>query len=290
MPAVAAAISPSPPPVAEATASPTPLPEPSPSPTATERYPITTLEAVPPCAVRDVPTAKPYYSDWASTIVDSTYSVGADYAPPDLVGADEAGLSSYFQVRSIMIPDLQALADAAWAAGAPLAIDSAYRSYDTQVWTFWYWVSELGYETAIQSSARPGHSEHQLGLAIDFKASGGPDPWDYYNFATDSPTGQWLAANAWKYGFLMSYPLGKSAKTCYGFEPWHYRYVGVDEAAAIHASGLTTREWMWQHQPTPEPPGPRPWPSPVLAPYQADSAGDIPAGSPIPARAIPTWP
>ena len=265
MPAVAAAISPSPPPVAEATASPTPLPEPSPSPTATERYPITTLEAVPPCAVRDVPTAKPYYSDWASTIVDSTYSVGADYAPPDLVGADEAGLSSYFQVRSIMIPDLRALADAAWAAGAPLAIDSAYRSYDTQVWTFWYWVSELGYETAIQSSARPGHSEHQLGLAIDFKASGGPDPWDYYNFATDSPTGQWLAANAWKYGFLMSYPLGQSAKTCYGFEPWHYRYVGRDEAAAIHASGLTTREWMWQHQPNPEPQGPRPWPSPVLA-------------------------
>jgi D-alanyl-D-alanine carboxypeptidase len=58
-----------------------------------------------------------------------------------------------------------------------------------------------------------------------------------------------MAAHAWEYGFVMSYPAGKTKKTCYGYEPWHYRYVGRDEAAAIHASGLVLREWLWLKQP-----------------------------------------
>ena len=54
-----------------------------------------------------------------------------------------------------------------------------------------------------------------------------------------------MKANAWKYGWVMSYPKGKSAKTCYQYEPWHYRYVGRANAKSIHASGLTTRQWIW---------------------------------------------
>jgi zinc D-Ala-D-Ala carboxypeptidase len=201
-------------------------------------------------------------SDWRLTMVDTNFEVPSDYAPEDLVSTSAAGLSSWFQVRSVMIPDLARMAAAASAAGAPLGIASAYRSYDTQVWTFWYWADLLGYDYALHSSARPGHSEHQLGLAIDFESAGGPDPWTYYNFARDTAAGAWLAANAWRYGFIMSYPLGSLARTCYGFEPWHYRYVGVAEAAAIHSSGLYLREWLWQHQPNPEPVGPVAPPSP----------------------------
>jgi zinc D-Ala-D-Ala carboxypeptidase len=141
------------------------------------------------------------------------------------------------------------MARAAAAAGSPLAVYSAFRSYRTQVAVFGKWVRVLGAKNALLGTARPGHSEHQLGLAIDFKAKGGPLPWTYYDWSKGTTAGRWLAAHAWQYGFVMSYPVGKTKKTCYGFEPWHYRYVGRDEAAQIHSSGLTVREWLWQRQP-----------------------------------------
>jgi D-alanyl-D-alanine carboxypeptidase len=86
--------------------------------------------------------------------------------------------------------------------------------------------------------------------------------------------------NAWRYGFMLSYPRGQTAKTCYKYEPWHYRYVGVAEAAAIHASGLTTREWMWRHQPNPE--GLSPMATPTIIPAPS------PTGSPSPVKSEPS--
>jgi D-alanyl-D-alanine carboxypeptidase len=251
---------------------------------------VSNLEPLPQCALGDVPTPLTGQADWPRTLVDTNLMVPSTYVPDDLVGSDAAGFSRFFQVRDLMVPDLRRMGDAAAAAGAPLGITSAYRSYDTQVWTFWYWVGMLGHDTALLSSARPGHSEHQLGLAIDFKESGGPDPWAYHNFAQDTAAGAWLAANAWKYGFIMSYPYGSTAKSCYGFEPWHYRYVGVDEAAAIHASGLTTREWMWHHQPNPEPLSPMPT---LLLPTVAPGTPGPSAGPDAGASATPPtgdWP
>ena len=219
---------------------------------------VTNPEPLPPCALGEVATPLSGQSAWALTLVDTTYTVGSCYVPDDLVSAGAAGLSNYQYVRSVMIGDLRNMVGAASAAGAPLGIASSYRSYDTQVWTFWYWVNMLGYDYALKRSARAGHSEHQLGLAIDFESAGGPDPWTYYDFARQTAAGAWLKANAWQYGFIMSYPLGSVDKTCYGYEPWHYRYVGVAEAAAVRASGLTLREWLWMHQPYPEPDSPGP--------------------------------
>ena len=121
--------------------------------------------------------------------------------------------------------DLRAMASAARKAGARLAIQSAYRSYTTQKSTFAYWVRVSGYSAAIRSSARAGHSEHQLGTTIDFRSYGGSAPW-YYSDWGKSKAGAWLRANAWKYGFVMSYPKGKTSVTCYAYEPWHFRYVG----------------------------------------------------------------
>jgi D-alanyl-D-alanine carboxypeptidase len=230
------------------------------TPTPDGQPPITNLEPPPPCALGEVPTPLSRQTDWHLTLVDPDLMVPSTYVPYDLVGSDAAGFSPFFQVRAVMVPDLRRMGDAAAAAGASLGIASAYRSYDTQVWTFSYWVNELGYDYAILSSARAGHSEHQLGLAIDFQSYGGPEPWTYHNFATDTAAGAWLAANAWKYGFIMSYPYGSTPKSCYGFEPWHYRYFGVEDAALIHASGLTTREWMWRYQPNPERLSPMPTP------------------------------
>ena len=62
-----------------------------------------------------------------------------------------------------------------------------------------------------------------------------------------------MKANAWKYGWVMSYPKGSKATSCYDYEPWHYRYVGRKEASAIHASGLTLREWLWTDGGAPAP-------------------------------------
>ena len=156
-----------------------------------------------------------------------------------------AGIAGGSLVRALMIPDLEALATAARAAGAPIAVQSGYRSYAYQVSTFQSWVDRLGYEGALEGSARAGHSEHQLGVAIDVKAEVGGAPWDARDWAT-TPAGAWMKANAWKFGFVMSYPKNASpAKTCYRYEAWHYRYVGREQAAAIHASGLSLREYLW---------------------------------------------
>jgi D-alanyl-D-alanine carboxypeptidase len=206
---------------------------------------------LPNCTYSDVPTRLGGRDDWAYTLVDTTYSLPDSYEPPDLVNVDEAGFSTGFDVRELMIPDLRAMASAAADAGAPLAIASGYRSYWTQASTFLYWVYDKGYDQALLESARPGHSEHQLGLAIDFMDLGGVAPWDFNDFALDSNAGAWLAGHAAHYGFVMSYPAGRQSDTCYTYEPWHYRYVGRPAASGIKASGLTLREWLWQRQPMP---------------------------------------
>jgi D-alanyl-D-alanine carboxypeptidase len=229
---------------------PTSSPRPSPSarltasPTAT---PPASGASLPACAYQDVTTTLHAYADWARTLVDTIYRLPATYAPSDLVSTSKAGLTGGYSVRSLVLDDLTAMAEDAMAAGARLGIASAYRSYEAQVSTFDYWVNLAGREAALLASARPGHSEHQLGTTIDFKSYGGSAPWDTPDWST-TPSGAWLAANAWEYGWVMSYPPDSSpALTCYKSEPWHYRYVGRETAAAIHDSGQAPRQWFWEH-------------------------------------------
>jgi len=135
-----------------------------------------TVPKLPACRYIDAATPLAGYDDWALTLLDTSFAVPSSYVPPDLVSTKSAGLNKGYLVRAVMVPDLKAMVKAAAAAGAPLAVVSAYRSYRTQSSTFWKWVRVLGAKVAPLSSARPGHSEHQLGLAIDFKARGGPIP------------------------------------------------------------------------------------------------------------------
>ncbi len=201
-------------------------------------------ETLPACRYGDLETAFTSADDWQRTLVDTTYMVGSSYVPPDLVPVTDAGISGNGRIRSIVIPDLRAMAEAAQTAGAPIAVQSAYRSYATQVYTFNYWTQEYGSDAALLGSARPGHSEHQLGVAMDFRSAGASAEW-VSDWAT-TPAGAWMATNAWRYGFVMSYPKDASpGTTCYRYEPWHYRYVGRDEAAAIHVAGITLREYLW---------------------------------------------
>lgn len=199
----------------------------------------------PACGFEDRPAALVDYDDWPYTLLDTLYKLPQGYAPDDLVSLPSArGGEDHMIVRDLVVDDPEAMLRAAETAGVKLAVASAYRSYSYQAQTFDYWVAQDGLEAALKTSARPGHSEHQLGTSLDFRSAGGPYAWEVTDWL-ETPEGAWMADNAWRFGFVMSYPAGQEAVTCYSYEPWHYRYVGRDAAAAVQASGLTLREWLW---------------------------------------------
>jgi D-alanyl-D-alanine carboxypeptidase len=207
--------------------------------------PTPSMPELPACRFADEPAALAAYDEWQHTIVDTTSRLPIGYVPPDLVAVARAGLSGGGTIRRIAIADLKALAIAGRKAGVGLAVESGYRSEGRQQQTFAGWVRSSGEAEARRFSARAGHSEHQLGTAIDFKAAGGGSPWTYA--FVRSRHGQWLAANAWRFGWIQSYPPGAETRTCYSAEAWHYRFVGRDVAAEVHASGMTLRAWLWLH-------------------------------------------
>ena len=100
----------------------------------------------------------------------------------------------------------------------------------------WFRSTTYGQELTDTFSARPGHSEHQTGLAFDVGAIDD----DFANW----PSGIWLKENAHKYGFIIRYPKGKQHITGYKYEPWHIRYLGVDLATKVYNSGLTLEEYL----------------------------------------------
>lgn len=242
---------------------------------------------VPECRLDDIMTVPRDYESWSTTLVDWLLKVSRRYEPPDLVPVSDAGIAGPGVIRAVAIDDLRALARAAARNGTPIAVNSPYRSYADQVASFNGWVNVDGYDDAITYSQRPGHSEHQLGLTIDFMTLGGGSALQG-DWATD-PSGAWMAENAWKYGWLMSYPLGEggalfSDATCFHYEPWHYRYLGRAMARKVHNSGLTIREYLWRHYtmvdpvtgealetPTPTP-SPSPTPTPELSPTPVATA------------------
>lgn len=237
------------------------------------------MGTLPACRYDDITTAPRGYGDWSTTLVDTILRVPSTYVPPDLVSTAEAGLKGGGQVRQVALEDLTQMTAAAAANGTPIAVQSAYRSYSQQKTTFNYWVSLDGYKGALKVSARPGHSEHQLGLAIDFRSDAGGPPWSGTDWAL-SPAGAWMKANAWTYGWVLSYPKNDYAKVCYSYEPWHYRYVGRDLAKLIHDSKLTTREYLWANFTTA-----------VVPPPASGGGSGAPGGSAIPsARAAPSTP
>jgi D-alanyl-D-alanine carboxypeptidase len=236
---------------------------------------------LPACRYDGILTSPRRYVDWQVTLVDTILRVPSTYAPPDLVPVGQAGIKGVGLVRAVAVDDLRAMAEAARKAGSPIAVASAYRSYAMQQATFKYWVSVLGYSKALRMSARPGHSEHQLGVAIDFRSEPGGAPWNGGDWAA-TPAGKWMKANAWRFGWILSYPKGAFAKVCYDYEPWHWRYFGRDLAARIHASGLTIREYLWANFTTAvvgPPASPRPSGSPAES-RSPSSSPDLASSSP----------
>jgi zinc D-Ala-D-Ala carboxypeptidase len=234
---------------ASAFKAPTPLARSSPTPSVSPAVAPSpssgvTVATPPECTKGNTLAEDPRPSDWGRTLLDTEFRLRASYVPPELVAVTQAGFAQAggLLIRSIVIDDLRALRRAAKKAGNPVDILAAYRSFAQQQDLFERRRENLGLREAERKTARAGHSEHQLGTALDFKTEGAGDVsanWE------SSPAGSWMIENAWRYGFIQSYPRGESALTCYDNEPWHYRYFGVDQAAAIHASGLTVRQYLW---------------------------------------------
>lgn len=155
------------------------------------------------------------------------------YAPTDLVSVGGGQ-----QMRQEAAIALSKLITAAKAEGLTISPLSGYRSYSTQVSVYNAEVKNYGQAVADSESARPGTSEHQTGLAIDV-GGGGCGIEDCFGSTSE---GKWLAANAYKYGFIIRYTTEKQAVTGYRAEPWHIRYIGTDLSQEMKKQGVTTLE------------------------------------------------
>jgi D-alanyl-D-alanine carboxypeptidase len=162
-----------------------------------------------------------------------------DYAPNDLV-KPAVSTSGAQSMRAEAANAAVTMFAAAKKEGIMLRVDSAYRSYTKQVAVYNNEVKTNGQKVADTQSARPGYSEHQTGLVADFGAASGK--CSIADCFANMSEGKWMAANAFKYGFIMRYPPTKQSITGYRYEPWHFRYVGTELSQDMHAQNIETLE------------------------------------------------
>lgn len=181
-------------------------------------------------------------SIWA--IVSKTHEISVDYVPDSLkipdVNTRTDKSNEERSVRSDIETSLKEMFNVASVSNNLLMIGSGYRSATLQAVYFNSLAKSVGEDAANQSIARPGQSEHQTGLAVDISAISRNCYLDTCFANTNE--GRWLASNSYKYGFTLRYPEDKVDITGYQYEPWHFRYVGIDLATALHDSNLTLDE------------------------------------------------
>lgn len=225
--------SPSATPTSSATPTPSATPSPSATPTPTPTTPVL-------CGVCFNPSA------YSLTKANSLWVVANKQRPLSPITYKPA--LGYF--KGVAVAKVTATALTQMAAGmakdkaGTLLLNSGYRSYDTQKIVHARQVANLGLKAGEALAARPGYSEHQTGLAADVSASGQGCVIQVCFAKTKA--GKWLAANAWQYGFILRYPNGQTKVTGYQFEPWHFRYVGVQLATEMKSQNITVLENFWQ--------------------------------------------
>lgn len=154
-------------------------------------------------------------------VVNKTYSLPADYAP----GVDSQAQQAFNEMAAGAAND-----------GISLYVVSGYRSYYYQQQLYNNYVYYRGVTETDRFSARPGHSEHQTGLAFDVNNAS--------SSFENTPEAKWLEEHCVEYGFIIRYPQGKESVTGFKYEPWHVRYLGKENAQAVHDSGLCLEEYL----------------------------------------------
>ncbi|GAA3659679.1 M15 family metallopeptidase [Microbacterium marinilacus] len=186
-----------------------------------------------PCVPLDDPVLPWVVVNKQRAIVPVDYAPQVQVPPSHVV---EGGL------RVDVVDAFERMVAAADEEGAGrVSLFSGYRSYATQVATYDAQVSARGESEADALSAHPGHSEHQLGLAVDVVACEAGGCGTIYQLG-DTAQGQWLAENSWRFGWIIRYEDGQTETTGYDPEPWHLRYIGEELAAVYHEGGFRTLE------------------------------------------------
>ena len=187
-----------------------------------------------------------FYENYESTdtskdtlmIVNKHYKIENNYKPDNLVTVlSEHGYPN--KIRADIYEEFKKMYNAAKNDNVSIFIASPYRSYSDQNALYTYYVNTDGKQNADTYSARPGFSEHHTGLAMDLIPEYGLDLDTFEN----SDGFKWMQENAYKYGFILRYPKDKEYITGYIYEPWHYRYVGINAATTIKNEGLTFEEY-----------------------------------------------
>ncbi|MCG7346353.1 M15 family metallopeptidase [Sporosarcina sp. ACRSL] len=161
-------------------------------------------------------------------IANKKYPLPSTYAPGENKEAREA---------------FEEMAAEAKLSGFNLTAFSTYRSFEYQTSLYNRYVSRDGVEKADRYSARPGYSEHQTGLAFDIGEVNYEKYWASNKFG-ETEAGKWVAANAYRYGFILRYPNGKEEITGYMHESWHFRYLGKEIAEEIFKRNITLEEYL----------------------------------------------
>jgi len=203
---------------------------------------------IPKEKVQSCPKPTQNFPDYSMNNVGQTIAIPyLTYIPADLVFLPGTiSLSAGTCLKKDAAEHLGEMLAGAEASGLKIRVSSGFRSFDTQEQILSHWLSIRGDE-AYQRVAKPGYSEHQLGVAVDLSGES-----IAYTSATESfgnsPEYTWLANNAYKYGFVESYQKDKENITGYEYEPWHYRYVGIDNAALIQKENITVTEFLAEQE------------------------------------------
>lgn len=171
-----------------------------------------------------------------TTLVNKYNKLPDNYEIDDLVTIDEEYSSRGEKIREIAYKDLKVMFDKAREDGINLNVISGYRTSEKQNTLFNNSVKKNGIEHALMYSAKMGHSEHQLGLAIDINTT-------QESFKNTNEY-KWLKNNSYKYGFIERYKENKENITGFAYEPWHYRYIGIDNATKVFTENITYEEYV----------------------------------------------
>ena len=201
-----------------------------------------------------------FYNDVVSTydetsvtaLVNKNYQLSPTYKPDDLrvlnvTYSNEALGASQTMLRKEAASQAEKMFKQAKKDGITLLARSGYRSYKTQEQLYQEYVSRDGVDAADKYSARAGHSEHQLGLALDI-TSDSVNRELVVEFG-ETLEGIWLKKNAHRYGFIIRFPKGKEDLTGFQYEPWHVRYVGVDVAKEIYENDWLLEDYILMQKP-----------------------------------------
>jgi len=179
-------------------------------------------------------------------LINKNNALSAEYAPSDLrlvqVLDNGNNPNTTIYLRERVATMAEDMFEAAESDGLLLLARSGYRGYETQEKLYQRYVEAYGETEAARFSARPGHSEHQTGLALDLTSNTIEGQIDVE--FSNTPEGTWVKENAHRFGFIIRYPEGKEEKTGYMYEPWHLRYVGINTATIIHQNNWTLEDYI----------------------------------------------